>query len=220
VRALGQPQVLKSAAVASVLTAAACYPRLALGEGVTHPIWYMEALLVLGSTVLWGFVFAWHTKYTGRPVFNLEPGWSAFGLATFSALVLAAIWYVAIDPSFRRNSPEDYPLTVDQWAAKALFTLAFANLFLVFAPYAWLIRLFRKHAPALLMTVLFGLVVLGMRNRSAPIPLSPLLFVALLALRVTEGFLLVFLFLRGGVLLVWWCSLLLHCRLLLWLASR
>jgi hypothetical protein len=67
--------------IAAAISALVCYPRLSLWANRVYPLWYLEAVLLLGGTVLWAFVFAWHTKYTGRPVFNwkCEPGpWRLF----------------------------------------------------------------------------------------------------------------------------------------------
>src|SRR2546421_126926 len=52
-RDLAQPRVLKAAASAAFVSALASYPRLALWPNRVYPLWYLEALLFLGGTVLW-----------------------------------------------------------------------------------------------------------------------------------------------------------------------
>jgi hypothetical protein len=116
------------------------------------------------------------------------------------------------DPTLRARTPADYPTNVQQWVAMTLFSLAFTQLFLVFAPFAWLVRLFRRKETAWLMTVLFGLFVLGVKNRAPSVPMPPMLFLGLLVFRIIAGFLSVYFFLRGGILLVWWWTLLLQSR--------
>jgi hypothetical protein len=47
-----------------------------------------------------------------------------------------------------------------QWLAMTLFSLGLKQLFLVFAPFAWLIRLFGKKEPAFILTLVFSLAVM------------------------------------------------------------
>ena len=216
-RALGQPEVIKSAALAALFTSVASYPRLSMAPQLHYPIWYMEALVFLGGTVLWAFVFAWHTQYSGRPVFNLNLAPGPWFLATALGIVMAVLLQLLLDPALRVRTPEDYPTNVSQWVGMTLFSLGFTQLFLVFAPFAWLLRLFQRVEPAVVLTVLFGLFVFWIKNRTAATPIPPLMLVGLLSFRVVGGFLSVYFFLRGGVLLVWWWALLIHFRHLFWL---
>ncbi len=211
-RALGQPEVIKSAALAALFTSVACCPRLTLAPQLHYPTWYMESLVFLGGTVLWAFVFAWHTKYSGHPVFNLNLAPRPWSLATVLGIVMAVLLQLLLDPALRVRTPEDYPTNVTEWVAMTLFSLGFTQLFLVFAPFAWLLRLFRRVDVATVLTVLFGLFVFAVKNRAAPIPIPPLMLVGLLTFRVVGGFLSVYFFLRGGVLLVWWWTMLIHLR--------
>jgi hypothetical protein len=95
-----------------------------------------------------------------------------------------------------------------------LFGLAFTTLFLVFAPFAWLIRLFRKVSIAAVLTVIFGLFVFWVKNENSRSPLEPNLLRYLMFSRLISGAISMGLYLRGGVLLVWWWELLLQSRLL------
>jgi hypothetical protein len=212
-RALGKPEVLTSAMLAGLGSAMVCWPRIATASHQRYPVWYLEAVALLGSIVLWGFVFAWHTQYTQRPVFTLKVGLGPFLLATAAGLTAALCWHFALDPSLRARVPEDYPSSTGQWLARTLFSLGLTQLFLVFAPFAWLMRLFRNRQTAFALTVLFGLVVLIIRDSRSPSPLGPEpLFIGLLAFQGAAQALAVYLFLRGGVLLVWWWSLLFQSR--------
>ncbi len=214
-RALAQPEVLRAATIAALASSVASYPRLSQWSTRIYPLWYLEALLFLGGIVLWAFVFAWHTKYTQRRVFTLNLGLAPLGLATFSGILLGLLLHLFVDPALRARTPEDYPATVEQWLAMTLFSLAFTQLYLVFSPFAWLIRLFRRPEPAAVLTVLFGVFVMAIKNYRSPAPLPPSLSAELLLVRLVVSAGSVYLFWRGGVGLVWWWGLLLQSRYLL-----
>jgi hypothetical protein len=215
VRSFAQPGVLRLAVTAALATALACYPRLSLWPGRPNPIWFLEAVIFLSATVLWGFVFAWHTQYTNRPVVTFKVESRPLAAATLVGLCAAIVLHVFVDPSLRLKIPEDYPADLEQWLAMTLFSLALSQLFLVFAPFAWLVRLFKNRWVATALTVLFGVVVLVMKARSSPTPIPPALLAALLVVRIVLGFLTVLFYLRGGVMLVWWCGFLVEARHLL-----
>jgi hypothetical protein len=212
VRDLAQPETLKSAALAAGLTVLACYPRLLFWTKRVHPLWYLEATIFLGAIVLWAFVFAWHTQYSRCPVFTLKPGGAVFAGATVSGILGGLALHFFLDPTLRLRTPEDYPADLRQWIAITLFTLGFSQLFLLFAPFAWLLRLLRNRWMAALLTVSFGVFVLVIKTSSSPEPYPAALFAALLLARILSGCLGVFFYLRGGVLLVWWLGLLIEAR--------
>ncbi len=214
-RHLAQPRVLQLAVIAALLTTLACYPRLALWPNRPQPLWYLEAVIFFCSTFLWGFVFAWHAHYARRPVLALQIEPQLFGVITLAGVVVALIFHSFLDPVLRLKMPEDYPADPGQWFAWVLFSLAFNQLFFVFAPFAWLIRLFQNRRVATVLTVLFGAAVLAIKIHSTPAPISTALFAALLAGRIAMGFLAVSFYLRGGVLLSWWWTLLIETRHLL-----
>jgi len=172
----------------------------------------LEAVLFLGGTVLWAFIFAWHSKYTGQPVFRtrIQPMLSLW--VTLAGITTAALLFFLIDPVLKNLTPADYPKNVMQWAAMTLFNLAFTQVFLVFAPFAWLMRLFRNRSVAIGLTTLFGLVVLVLKNYSSLEPISMNLLSSLLAVRVATSMFALYCYLRGGVFLVWWWVLLLESR--------
>ena len=211
-RRLVQPRIVQSAALAALATTLLCYPRFALWTGRTHPLWYLEAVTFCGSFVLWAFVFAWHTHYTQRPVFTLRISPGAWAVATVAGILMAFLLHRFLDPALRQTTPEDYPLNLSQWAAMTLFSLALNQLFLVFAPFAWLMRLSRRPTIAVAGTVLIGVVVLLLKTRLSPEPLPMTLLVALVGVRLTLGLLAVGFYLRGGVLLASGFTLLVQAR--------
>src|SRR5262245_18890954 len=211
-RDLAQVNVLKKSAVAASITAVLCFPRLILWSTRVYPIWYLLALLWLGSIVLWAFVFAWHTKYTHRPLFTFKIAPKTFGIATACAAGTSLLLGIVVDPMIRSALPQEYPKNFAQWASMSLFSLAFAQLFLLFAPLAWLARLLNGRLVAIPLTVLFGVFVMVVKNQSSPNPLGAQLFWSVLLVRVRVGFLYFYFLLRGGVLLVWWWGLLIQAR--------
>jgi hypothetical protein len=211
-RNLAQPRVLKLAGIASLATTLACYPRLPFWLNRSIPIWYLEAVIFFCGMVLWGFVFAWHTLYTQRPVFALKIEPRLFIAVTLAGIAIATAFHLFLDPALRLMMPEDYPADLRQWLAMALFSVVFNQLFFIFAPFAWLMRLFQNQRVATVLTVLFGAFVLAIKDHSSPTPLPSLLFATLLVVRIGMGFLSVSFYLRGGVLLSWWWTLLVEAR--------
>lgn len=219
-RHLLQPQVLNLASLAAAVSALACYPRLSLWLNRPAPIWYLEATLFICSIMLWSFVFAWHTPYTNRPVFvlKLEPG--PFIAATLIGILAATVVHLWLDPALRSKMPDEYPVDLKHWFASLLFSLALTQLFLIFAPVAWLMRMFKNRWLAASLTALFGAVVLAMKINALNAPVAPPLLAVLLAGRVVLALLAVYFYLRGGVILVWWWTLLFEARHLISFVSQ
>jgi hypothetical protein len=213
-RDLTRPEHLKPTACAALATAILCLPRLCLWTNRVQPIWYLEAMIFAVGFVLWGFVFAWHSKYTGRPVLTLNLKEGGFAFATLSGLGVALTLRIFIDPIARQAMPEDFPVNLEQWLAAGLFTLSLSQLFLVFAPFAWLMRLFKRRAIAFALTVLFGLVVFVLKTNSAAAPLTPVVFGILFLTRFIMEVLAVGIYLRGGVLPTLWLGFLVHLHFL------
>jgi hypothetical protein len=211
-RHLAQPRVLKLAGIAALATTLACYPRLSFWLNRAFPIWYLEAILFCCAIILWGFVFAWHTQYAHRPVFTLKIEPRLFAIVTAAGIVVATMLHLFLDPALRLKMPDDYPANPKQWLVMLLFSLAFNQLFFIFAPFAWLVRLFHNRRVATCLTVLLSTIVMAIKIRSTPASFPPPLFTALLAGRVVMGFLAVSFYLRGGVLLSWWWTLLIEAR--------
>ena len=208
------------ATIAALVSALACYPRLLFWLERPASIWLLEAIIFLCCIVLWGFVFAWHTEYTHRPVFVLKPPAGLFIAVTLIGIIAAAAFHLWLDPSLRKHAPEEYPVDVDHWLAQLLFSMFLSKLFLLFAPFAWLMRLFKNRWVAAVLTVLFGAILVVTRNQSLPTPVPSSLFLALLAGRIVTGLLAVWIYLRGGVILIWWWTLLFESRHLLELIGR
>ena len=210
-----QPRVLKLAGSAALASTLACYPRLTFWLNRPYVIWYLVAAIFFCGIVLWGFVFAWHTKYTHRPVFTLKIEPMAFLAVTLIAIAAAAVFHLFLDPSLRPKLPEEYPVGVYQWIAWLLWSLTFNQLFLLFAPFAWSMRLFKNRWLAAGLTVLFGVFVQVLRTQYAPAPISPAPLGMFMAARIVTGCLAVWFYLRGGILLIWWWTFLFEARNLL-----
>ena len=211
-RSLAQPEVIRSAVTAALVSSLACYPRLFFWAHRPQSLWYLEAVLFLCGIVLWAFVFGWHARYARRPVFTLQVGLTPFLWATFSGVAVAMTLHFWIDPSLRLRTPEDYPMNVGRWLAMSLFTLGFTQLYLVFAAFDWFVRLFQSTRMAAILTVLFGVFVLTIKVNASPVPMPTGLLLGLVASRLAIGSLSVYCYLQGGVLLAWWWGFLLQSR--------
>ena len=214
-RHLLQPRVLKVASLAAAASTLACYPRLALWLHRPAPLWYLEATIFICCILLWGFVFAWHEPYTHRPalLWKLDP--LPLGVATLTGLGTAAAFHLWLDPSLRSKFPEEYPPDLTHWLATVPFILGFNQLFLIFAPFDWLMRLSKNPTLATTLTGLLGAGLLLMKIHTLSATLEPSLLAVLLAGRLVAGFLVVWFYVRGGVWLVCWWALLLEGRHLL-----
>lgn len=214
-RHLLQPRVLRQASLAALISALASYPRLALWRHRPAPLWYLEATLFICCILLWGFVFAWHEPHTGQPVFRFKLDPMPLLVATVTALGAALVFHLWLDPPLRSKFPEEYPPDLAHWLAAVPFILAFNQLFLIFAPFDWLMRLGKNRMVAACLTSLLGAVLLLMKIHSLSASIAPPLLAVLLAGRVATGLLVVWFYLRGGVILVCWWALLLESRHLL-----
>ena len=214
-RDFAQPKVMVSAASAAALTALACYPQLALWPARPQMLWILEAILFPCAFVLWGLVFAWHTRYSGRPIFPAKISYRLLTGAVMGGLVVGAILHFCFDPMLRQKLPGEYPVNILQWEAMTLFTLGFQQLFLLFAPFAFFARLFRSDRAAIHLTVFFGVVMVLLKMNSAAALLPPWLSVGLVITRVLTGFLALYFYLRGGIFLIFCWSLMIQLRHLL-----
>ncbi|HUC84507.1 MAG TPA: hypothetical protein VL970_04870, partial [Candidatus Acidoferrales bacterium] len=158
---------------------------------------------------------AWHEPYTGRPVFVFKQELAPFLLATLLGITTALAFHFWLDPSLRSKFPEEYPPDWRHWLAAVPFILAFNQLFLIFAPFDWLMRLTRNRwaAAGLTGALAVALLLLKIHKLSVSVP-APLL-AALLPARLAAAFLVVWFYLRGGVGLVCWWGLLIESRHLL-----
>jgi hypothetical protein len=219
VRRLTQPSVVKAAALAALASTVLSLPRMLLWEKRPYLTWYTEAILFCCGFVLWAFVFAWHTEYTRRPLFTLRIKPLLFAAATLVGVIAALGHHWLLDPSLRPYNPEDYPPDMRHWVAHVLFTLSFNQLFLLFAPFAWAMRLFRNETIATRVIVVLGVLVLALKTSASPLPQSAPLILALAALQIASAFFGVWFYLRGGILLAWWLALLIEARHLLTFAG-
>ena len=214
-RRLAQPKVVTNSAIAAAMSAVLSLPRMLLWDTRKLPVWYLEATVFFGGFVLWAFVFAWHTEYTKRPVFTVKIKPSVIAAATLAGIFLALSFHFFLDPVTKRIAPQDFPTDLKHWIASTLFTLAFMQLFLLFAPFAWVMRLAHSERAATWFTVAFAVAVLIMRTHITTASVPPMLFIELLILRVVLNYLGIRFYLRGGILIVWWLELLVEARHLL-----
>jgi hypothetical protein len=206
---------MASAGIAAALSAILSLPRMLLWENRPFSAWYPEAIILSCGFVLWAFVFAWHTEYTHRPLFTLKIKPAVLITATIAGIIAGLALHWLLDPSLKARNPQDYPADFQHWVATTLFALAFTQLFLFFAPFAWAVRLFRSERVATWFTVALGVLVLALKSNSSPTPLPVSLLLELLVLRIAFAWFAIWFYLRGGILLVWWLGFLVEARHLL-----
>jgi len=220
VRSLVQPGVLKSASAAALMTSLVCFPRLALWTDRSHPLWFLSLTLAWASFILWNFVFGWRPQNATLPIqaVNAVPV-SLWSTATFAGLAGALVLWLFVDSVLQPLVPGDYPDTYKSWLAMTLFTLAFDQLFLCFAPFAFFLRLAKNQKVAGGLTVFFGVALLCSRIKSLAPQVSPFFIAELFVWRAAAGFLTLYFYLKGGVLLAWWWVLLMQFRHLIKLGA-
>jgi len=168
----------------------------------------MLVTLAWATFILWSFVFAWHTRYADSPVFAVKPQRRYWCAATLCGIAGTMILHWFIDPVLRPVAIEDYPTSPISLAAMTLFTLSFDQLFVCFAPFAFLMRPFRNRNVATGLTVLFGMFLLYIHARLWNAQFSMPFVFELFAWRAASGFVAVYFFLRGGAMLtLWWAFL-------------
>jgi len=212
VRSLLQPRVLKSAGIAALITSLVCFPRLALWSDPPHQLWFLSLTLAWASFILWSFVFGWLTQNALRPILAVKATSALWSVATLAGIAGAVMLRLFIDSVLQPLVPGDYPDTYGTWLAMTLFTLAFDQLFLCFAPFAFFVRLLQNQRAAAGLTVLFGVVLLGLRIQSLASLVSPFFIAELFVWRTAAGFLTLYFYLKGGALPAWWWVLLLQLR--------
>ena len=213
-RHLLEPRTLTRATLAAAGTTLACCPRLLLWNTKQFPLHYLLFTIFVCCIVLWSFVLGWHKPYTGRPIFAPKFDPKLFSVVTAAGIVLSAASLFWLDPKLRAVMPEDYPVDLIHWLAKVLFLIAFWQLFLIFAPYDWLMRLCRNETITMVLTAAFGASVIAMKLQPHAEEISTPMFTCVLAGRFLGGFLAVFFYLRGGMALAWWWALIFELRLL------
>lgn len=211
-RSLAEPAVLLRAAIAGALSALACYPRLANWTHRKDDVWFLVAVVGWAVFVMWAAVFAWHEKHGRLEVFpkRVPPNLWLVALALGGAG--AAISFHFGDPTLRQLAPTDFPQNPTQWAEHALFNLAMEQLFLCFAPFAFFVRLLPSAKAAGISVVLFGLLVFALKLQSVSAALTWDVAVGLVCFRALHSAVTVWLYLQGGVGLVWLFAFLLLCR--------
>ena len=165
---------------------------------------------MVGSTgdVSW----KWRTQNAYRPILAVKASSALWSAATLAGLAGAVVLRLFIDSVLQPLVPGDYPDTHEAWLAMTLFTLAFDQLFLCFAPFAFFLRLLQNQRAAAGLTVLFGVALLCLRIKALAPVVSPFFIAELFVWRTAAGFLTLYFYLKGGALLAWWWVLLLQLR--------
>lgn len=205
---------MKQAGLAAVVTAGLCLPRLLRWTDRPGQLWVIWLILLWSMFILWDFAFAWQEKYGGTRVLVWPVPRLELGIATVCGVVAALLVGAFLDPQLRVSRPEEYPDTVKSWLAMMLFVVSFESLFLCFAPFAFFVRLVQRVDWSVGLTVLFTLFVmfLKMSTSSETTPVD--LVLKLLVFRAGAACLAVWLYRRGGAVLVWWWVFLVQLRLL------
>lgn len=211
-RDLGRTPVVVRAAAAAALTALACYPRLTLWFDRPRDVSFLEAAVFGSAFFLWGAVFAWHEKYSGRPAVDISFRKVPWAAATVLGLAGAALMTAFLDPVLRPLAPEVYPTTIQGWLAQAFFTTTFTQLCLCFAPLAFALRLLPTPPHAAVTAVVWAMAVTVLKFYGLPQPVAPLVSVAVLAARGVSAALCVWFYWEGGLLLALWWTVLLELR--------
>jgi hypothetical protein len=214
-RHLAQPKVMRWAAWAACATALACYPRFEMWQTRRLPIWYLELVLLTGTFFLWSFVFGWQGPYGGRHPMQVSNSAKLWVLATAVGLGVAGLHYFVLDPMLRPVAPDEYPVSRGAWLAMLLSMLTLTQLFVIYAPMAFFLRMISRRWLAVALTLAFYLFVLLQRSALVPTPMPPLLLAALIGMRLLGASALLYFYFKGGLPLACWATLLVHARLLL-----
>ena len=212
-RSLAQPAVLWRAAVAGAVTSLACHPRLAHWTHRPDAVWFLDAAMGWSGFVMWTAVLAWHQRYSGREVFPKQiPArlWLLTLALGTSGAVMSLYWG---DPLLRQLAPTDFPHTPGEWVEHLRFDLALEPAFLCFAPFAFCVRLWPNLKVAAVGTVLFGLFVFALKLQASLAALSWPMLLGMFCFRALHSAVTLWLYLRGGVWLVWFFATLLLTRL-------
>jgi hypothetical protein len=214
-RLLSKPAVMRKAAIAALITAAVCYPQIELWTERTKSIGLLCGAILWASFCLWSFAFAWHEEGAGSNIFLRKWDVKGWGIVTLCGIIAAILQLYFWDPHTRELKFVRFPHNKEEWGAMLLFTLVFEQLFICFAPYAFFIRLFRKRDWAAVQVVMFGVFLLSLKLFSNQFLIFSPLVLALFFMRIIGSSILVFLYIRGGIALVWWWTFLLEARHLL-----
>ena len=190
---------MSSAALAAFATALACYPRFEMWQTRRLPIWYLELVLLTGTFFLWSFVFGWQGLYGGRDPMRPSKSVPLWALATAGALAVAGLHYFVLDPALRPFVPDEYPVSRGAWLAMAISTLTLTQLFVVFAPLAFFLRMSSRRWLAIALTLAFNLFVMLQRSALAPTPVPSPLLAGLIGIRLLGASILVYFYFKGGL---------------------
>jgi hypothetical protein len=210
-RSLAKPVVMRNAALAAALCTLACWPRLALWLERREALWFLLAVVCCCSFFLWDFVFAWQEQYGGRPVFQ-KPAPQLWLAVTLAAIAVACAKLAWADPVLRPLRPDDFPKDFASLGGMTLFSAALVTPLLLFAPFAFFLRLTRSVQCSSIGTVLLGMFVAWTAAGLKEPALPPHVLAGVVAGWATGGAWGLVLYHRGGAALVWWWGAVVQAR--------
>jgi len=203
VRQLGKTEVLRSAGIATLLTGGACYPRLSIWDRLEGQVAANLLVLMWCIFVLWAFVFAWHKEYYQREPIRLDLSWRNWVWIVAAGGLVAVALRVGLDAWLREVAPWNFPESGKEWLAIVLFAVFFGSLFMVFAPFAFFLRLTRRVRVSFGATVLGAVGVMMLRYLLMGSDRSAGALALLVLLFAGQTVLALGLYLRFGALAVW-----------------
>lgn len=133
-------------------------------------------------------------------------------MVTLVGVVGAVLFAFTTDPVWRLVRPRDFPMTTDAWVAQTLFYLGFEQLFAYLGPFALGFRLTGSVRVSIAGTAVFRLGLLALQLHTA-VPTPSVAGVLLLIIaRVAVTWVVLNVYLRGGLLAVGWLGLLWQLR--------
>ena len=211
-RHLGKTDVLRAAGIATLLTGGACYPRLSIWDKLEGQALANLLILMWCIFVLWAFVFAWHKEYFKREPIRTDLPGPFWALIVAAGLATAVIVRLMLDPWLRGVAPWNYPESGMEWTAVVLFALFFGSLFLIFAPFAFFIRLTRDARVSSVVTVLGAVAVMMLRYLATSEDRSGTTAAILGVVFAGQATVSLTLYLKGGALAVWLFMFLVETR--------
>ncbi|MGB0581250.1 MAG: hypothetical protein ACPGVU_16245 [Limisphaerales bacterium] len=201
-RLLAQPDILRSAGLASVVSGLLCFPRLQAAQRYEEMLIFAVLMLFWCQFVLWAFVFAWEPAYGKAEPLTIQRNPKHWALLMAGGVMVAGYQYFLVDPGYRAVAPNEYPYTFNAWWRQVLFTMAFSELFLCYAPLAFFVRLAQDEEWAMKLTVGFNVFFVAVKLFTMPQAPGAATIIALLILRLGIAYAAVRLYRWSGILAV------------------
>ena len=211
-RRLSNRQVMKQSVVAALGVGLFCLPRIVFWEDRPDFWLLMWGILVWCLFFLWLFVFAWHELYGENRIFQ----WKVAPKILLPVVAISLVWSLILatccDPVLRELNPKEYPDSELDTVVRTFFTVSLESLFLLFAPFAILLRLSKSVKAAYCLTLVLALLTAGMKMNSLANQLPLPWMGALFGIRLVGSGLLLWLYVKKGAPIVWLASLIIGLR--------